>query len=305
MNPIIKKLGYSADERLVVVHADDVGITQASIDAYEDLMALGTISSGSAMVPCSWFPEVVQRASQHPEWDLGLHLAFNAEYSGYKWRPLSTSDPASGFVDELGYFVQDKHKVQETAEPAAIAVEIEAQVQLAQAMGLSISHVDTHTGTLWNKKYIQPYHDVYDEHGILPVICRHREDNPILEEMIGPDNYPEEELKTWQAEGFPLMDGISGMPVEHTYDPDDRFKLAQKILKAIEPGQLTHFAFHPMRDTPEARALNRYEGGRIGDYLVFSRPEMKQFMADEGIRLISYREILGAVKGESSDDNSK
>lgn len=72
MNPIIKKLGYSADERLVVIHADDVGITQASIDAYEDLMALGTISSGSAMVPCSWFPEVVQRASQHPEWDLAF-----------------------------------------------------------------------------------------------------------------------------------------------------------------------------------------------------------------------------------------
>ena len=101
MNPIVKELGYSKDDRVVLVHADDVGLNLSTIEAFAELTDLGTISTGSAMVPTSWFPEVVKQAGENPEWDLGLHLAFNGECETYKWRPISTSDTASGFVDEI------------------------------------------------------------------------------------------------------------------------------------------------------------------------------------------------------------
>jgi chitin disaccharide deacetylase len=33
-NPILKKLGYSENDRLVIIHTDDIGICQASISAF-------------------------------------------------------------------------------------------------------------------------------------------------------------------------------------------------------------------------------------------------------------------------------
>ena len=33
MNPILKKLGYDENARVVILHADDIGMCQASVDA--------------------------------------------------------------------------------------------------------------------------------------------------------------------------------------------------------------------------------------------------------------------------------
>lgn len=294
MNQILKELGYSKKDKVVLVHADDVGLNLSTIEAFAELTDLGTISTGSAMVPTSWFPEVVKQASENPAWDLGLHLAFNGEYQTYKWRPISTIDPASGFVDENGYFIEDKQVVQETADPAFLARELEAQINVAKSLGLEPTHVDTHTGTLWNKKFMQSYVDVYENHQILPVLPKPSKDS-LLIEMIG-DALDLEKLKALEEEGFPLVDDVAGLPVEHTYDIEERFELAKTIFKNMQPGNLTHFAFHPMKDTPEAQALGRYVGGRTGDFEVFRKKEMKTFFENEGIQLVGYREVAAAVK---------
>ena len=46
-NPIIKKLGYSSTDRLVIIHTDDIGMCHASVQAFQDLWAFGTITSGA------------------------------------------------------------------------------------------------------------------------------------------------------------------------------------------------------------------------------------------------------------------
>lgn len=294
LNPLLKELGFSKTDKVAIIHADDVGINLSSIEAFEELTELGTISCGSAMVPTSWFPEVVKRAKEHPEWDLGLHLAFNGEYETYKWRPISTNSMESGFVDENGYFVEDKFLVQQTANPTYIEKEIEAQIQVSKSLGLQPTHVDTHTGTLWNKKFMPYYENVFYRHGIMPVLFNPKENATLIENMVG--EIDRDKLNQLEVQGFPLVDGVSGLPVEHTYDIEERFELAKTMLRAIEPGKLIHFAFHPMKDTPEAQALNRYTGGRTGDFEVFRKKEMKAFLEQEGIQLIGYREIAEVVQ---------
>ena len=56
MNPFLRQMGYGPDDRVVVIHADDVGMCQASLSAYTDLLDFGVLSCGSVMVPCPWFP---------------------------------------------------------------------------------------------------------------------------------------------------------------------------------------------------------------------------------------------------------
>ena len=69
-----ERLGYPKDTKLVIIHADDLGVSHsqnmASISAWES----GVVSSGSIMVPCPWFPEIAHYFVEHPSADLGLHL---------------------------------------------------------------------------------------------------------------------------------------------------------------------------------------------------------------------------------------
>ncbi|MBW6474581.1 MAG: ChbG/HpnK family deacetylase, partial [Anaerolineaceae bacterium] len=70
-NPLLKNLGYSQQDRVVIIHTDDIGMCQATVDAYAHLDAAGSISSGAVMVPCPWFLATVKYAEDHPYTDLG------------------------------------------------------------------------------------------------------------------------------------------------------------------------------------------------------------------------------------------
>jgi len=40
-NPVLRKLGLSERDRAVIIHVDDVGMCQASLAAYADLIDFG------------------------------------------------------------------------------------------------------------------------------------------------------------------------------------------------------------------------------------------------------------------------
>ena len=94
-NPALRKLGFADDDRVAIIHADDIGMCQASLTAFAELLDFGLVSCGAAMTPCPWFPSVAAYAAAHPNADIGVHLTLNCEYSTYRWGPLSTRDPAS------------------------------------------------------------------------------------------------------------------------------------------------------------------------------------------------------------------
>ena len=132
-NPLLKKLGYSDNERLVIIHADDIGMCHASLQAFKDLWKFGTITSGAVMVPCPWFPATAQMCRENPEIDTGVHATLNAEWDSYRWSPLSTQDQASGLLDAEGYFHQWQDAVYQNAKPEAIDAEVNAQIERALA----------------------------------------------------------------------------------------------------------------------------------------------------------------------------
>ena len=103
-NPVLKKLGFSNDDRVIIIHTDDIGMCQASVDAFADLVDFGLISSGAVMVPCPWFLEAAKFAVAHPEADLGAHMTLTSEWETYRWGPVSTRDPETGLMDEEGFF---------------------------------------------------------------------------------------------------------------------------------------------------------------------------------------------------------
>jgi hypothetical protein len=82
---LAQKLGYAPDAKLLIIHADDIGLTQsvnqASIIAYENR----GISSGSIMVPCPWTNDFANYYKENPQVDVGIHITLTAEWDFYKW----------------------------------------------------------------------------------------------------------------------------------------------------------------------------------------------------------------------------
>ena len=152
-NPTLRKLGFAADDRVAIIHADDIGMCQATLTAFADLLDFGLVSCGAVMAPCPWFPSVAAYAAAHPNADIGVHLTLNCEYSAYRWGALSTRDPASGMLDADGCFFRLPADTQLHADPAAVQAELEAQVAHTLAAGIDVSHIDTHMGTVAHRKF--------------------------------------------------------------------------------------------------------------------------------------------------------
>src|SRR5690242_7651698 len=92
---VAEPLGYPADTKLLIIHADDLGVSHSENEASISALEKGSVSSASIMVPCPWFPEIANYASQHRTADLGLHLTLTAEWKFYKWGTVVPTSEAT------------------------------------------------------------------------------------------------------------------------------------------------------------------------------------------------------------------
>ncbi|MGA2490553.1 MAG: ChbG/HpnK family deacetylase, partial [Anaerolineales bacterium] len=156
-NPVLKKLGFSNTDKVVILHTDDIGMCQASLSAFIDLWENENISSGAIMLPCPWAKPAAEYCRTHAGVDTGVHATLTAEWDGYRWSALSTRDPATGLVDKDGFLWQTSQETQAHATPEAVAVEIQLQVGKALEWGVDVTHLDTHMGTVMHPKFMQVY----------------------------------------------------------------------------------------------------------------------------------------------------
>jgi predicted glycoside hydrolase/deacetylase ChbG (UPF0249 family) len=292
-NPFLTKLGYSNNDRLVIIHTDDIGMCHASVQAFKDLWAFGTITSGAVMVPCPWFPAVAQMCRENPEIDMGVHATLNAEWENYRWGPVSTRESSSGLMDDAGYFHQWHQAVYDHAKPEAVDAEVNAQVERALAEGIDVTHIDSHMGTIMNPKFIESYVQAAAKR-LLPSLL------PTLTAVGWNVMAGEEQRLTYapvmemlEPLGVPLVDGILGMPLEHG---DDHIGVAKKLFAEVPIG-ITHLILHPSIDTPELRTLAPDWPARVANYNAFMSDELKKFIESEDIKLIGFRALRDAMRG--------
>ncbi len=292
-NPFLKKLGFSSNDRVVIFHADDVGMCHSSIPAFQELFEQGSLTSGATMVPCAWFPAVAAYCRQHPKTDMGVHLTFTSEWESYRWGPLSTTEVASGLIDEEGYFYRTTAEVQKYANSAYIQNEVMAQIERALQAGIDVTHIDMHMGAMQHPKFLPPYIEAGRKYQIPMLAPRLTEerlkqwDNPKVVAKI------KQVLHQIEAEGFPIIDHFRQMPLSKSID--DRLMAATHTLETLEPG-LTHFIVHPTKDTAEIRAITPDWPARVADYHTFIHDELGDYITKSPLQVIGYRQLREAMR---------
>jgi len=284
----LRKLGFSDDARVVIVHADDVGMCQATLPAFADLVDFGLISSGATMVVCPWFPSVAAFCRGHPLADLGVHLTLTSEWDGYRWGPLSTRDPASGLLDEEGYFYRRSGQVYEHGDAGAAALEIQAQVARALAAGIDVTHVDTHMGAVAHPRFIPAYVQLTLQYNLPAMMLRLDEAGWRAMGMDGETAaFATRLVQQLEAQGLPLLDRLGGLPLDQ---PAERVEQAKEAFAAL-PAGLTHFIIHPAQDSPELRAITPDWQSRVADYRAFTSETLRDYVKNSGVQVIGYRAI--------------
>lgn len=277
-NPALRELGFSANDRVVIIHADDVGMCAATTDTFFELTACGVISAGSVMVPCPWFPAVTAGCRKHPEVDVGVHLTLTSEWDSYRWGPLSTRDPASGLLDEDGYFYRNQDRWR-SVDRRAVRVEVDAQVNRAVAAGLDVTHVDCHMFSLVRTTLVDQYVSIGFDWQLPVLMTRQPQWVAALSEPA---------IAEWEEQGLPVFDHLREMPLVGS--AADRLTLTKRVFDELPPG-LTYLITHPARDTAELRAIAPDWRHRVADFDTFRDSGLAQYLRRAGIQIIGWRPL--------------
>ncbi len=287
---IAQKLGYSPDAKLLIIHADDIGVTHSENKATILAMKLGMVNSGSIMMPCPWVGEIAAFAKERPDADLGLHLTLTSEWEWMKWGPVASKDQVPSLVNSQGFFYDNCQTFGQKAKPAEVAIELRAQIEKAFSMGINPSHFDAHMGCLIfnSPEVFEVYLKLGREYKIPVMVDRFflKASSQQFRDKMKPGDLIVE--KTYTAEP---KDFESGMAAYY-----------EKVLTNLTTGVqvlLIHTAF----DDAEMQALsvNHPEWGaawRQADFDFFTSDKCRQLLKDNNIQLLTWRALQEAAYGK-------
>jgi predicted glycoside hydrolase/deacetylase ChbG (UPF0249 family) len=284
---LAEQLGFKKEDRLLILHADDLGMCHAVNVASIKGMTEGIVTCGSVMVPCPWFPEIAAWARSNPDADLGLHLTLNSEWQYYRWRPISPWDKVKGLIDKEGFMWRDVASVRENAKAEEVEMELRAQIERALDFGMKPTHIDTHMGTCFSRpEFFEVYVRLGAEYGILPMLPAPTPQILAMAKQLGIDYQPI--AVRLKQQGFVFIDNLvtggSGDTLE------ERRKSYYEIIRNL-PSGVSEIILHLSTDDPEIRAITGAWQYRYHEFLIFTERETRKFIESEGIKLIGYRHL--------------
>ena len=164
-------LGFSEDTKLLMIHADDAGLSHSENVATIQSLENGIVNSYSIMVPCPWFYEIAVFAKNNPQFDNGIHLTLTCEWENYKFGPVLPVSEVPSLVDLNGHFYKKREQLRENASLIDVKKELQAQIEKALKFGLKPSHLDSHMYSVAAKpEFFQIYKDLGAKYNLpLPI----------------------------------------------------------------------------------------------------------------------------------------
>jgi chitin disaccharide deacetylase len=280
---LAERLGHPRDAKLLILHADDIGVAHSENAASFDALDRGLINSGSIMMPTPWVTEVAEYVKAHPNADLGLHLTLNSEWNTYRWGGLAPRDRTPSLHDADGTFPRTTEVVAKRAKQDEVERELRAQIDRAYALGIKPTHVDSHMGALYETpELFRTYAKVARSYKL-----------PFLHFIGGPSRENVAALEPSDV----VADAVIMRLQKGT--PEVWRKYYLDVVRDLKPG-LTVLLVHLGHDDAELRAVTVGwdEWGadwRQRDYDVLTSAEFQKALKDNKVVLVTWREIQRAM----------
>jgi predicted glycoside hydrolase/deacetylase ChbG (UPF0249 family) len=283
---IAERLGHPRNAKLLIVHADDLGMAHSVNAATMKGFESGLITSGSVMIPCPWLPEIASYARANPDRDLGLHLTLTSEWTTYRWGPLLPNERVASLLDKDGYLYLTESEAASHAQAREVEQEIRAQIERAHAVGLRPTHLDSHMGTLYqNKALFEVLLRVAREQKLPVRVAKDwftRID--FLSSLLSPDDV--------------MIDRV--VDIEPSVAAKDWPKFYTETVRNLQPG-VTEIVVHLAYDDAEMRAItfNHPDWGaawRQRDFEFFTSEQFRKLLRENEIKLVTWRELQTLVK---------
>jgi predicted glycoside hydrolase/deacetylase ChbG (UPF0249 family) len=277
---IAERLGYPADSKLLIIHADDLAVAHSEDAASFDALDKHAVTSASIMVPCPWLTEVADYAKAHPDADLGLHLTVTSEWKTYRWGPVESKDKVPSLLDSSGYLWEENAPATQHIKADEAEKEIRAQIEKAMAMGIHPTHVDSHMGEFFERPDLFAVYMKVAREYKLPFLAALTPDAPKeLLALLSPNDVVLDNV----VMAFP------NIPVSGWKD----FYL--DTIKNLKPGA-TELIVHLGHDDAELQAVtvghpDYGAAWRQRDYDVMTSPEFKKALEDNHIILIHWSDL--------------
>lgn len=284
-----EKLGYPTGKRVLILHADDIGMCYEANQSAKQYLSDGAIQSAAMMVPCPWFNEIAAWYKEHPEHDMGLHLALNSEWKYYRWGSVAPVEQVPGLLDPDGYLWNDTLKTALRGKPEEVEAELRAQIERSLAAGIRPSHIDTHMGTLYARPdFTAVYMKVAEEYRIPAMVI---EPSPPIEEKFRKRGVPVSEYLRDLLTNYklPKLDDFDAVPEGSTYE-EKRERFFEQI-RNLRPG-ITELIFHPSVETEGLKKITGSWQQRVWEADLFNDEQVGQFFEREGILFTNWKEMM-------------
>lgn len=281
---INERLGYNQEDKLLIIHADDLAVTHSQNIGSFSAIKNGSVNSASIMMPCPWVSEVAEFYKENPNSDFGLHLTLTNEWHLLRWGSVASSDKVGSLLNEQGFMYPNclefgKHAIVEEVE-----IELRAQIEKAYAMGLNPTHFDAHMGCLIfsSPEIFEVFLKLGREYKVPCMVGRFflkAASQAFLDKMTEEDFIIE---RTYTAGPQDYDDGLAAY-----YEDLFRNKLSSGLQILL---------IHPAVYNEELQAMaidQEYWGAkwRQQDLDFFTSQKCKKILEEENIKLITWRDI--------------
>ena len=289
--------------RRLIVNADDFGFTRGVNRAIVEAHTSGVVTSSTLMATGSAFEHAAQMAKTVPCLSVGCHVVLldgEPVLDTQTIRTLVSHAPGSAhFRDGLKSFAA--LALSGRLDPDEIEAEASAQIRKVQSAGISVSHVDTHKHTHLFPAVLRPLLRAAAACGVRAVRNPFGSRRPLRSHELFArpglwTRYAEVRILRGFAtkfraaidrEGFITPDGTLGIVVTGALD--------EKLFRALAentPEGTWEFVCHPGYNDDDLRtARTRLRESRETELAVLTRPEARQLLLQEGIKLISYQDL--------------
>jgi predicted glycoside hydrolase/deacetylase ChbG (UPF0249 family) len=284
-------LGYPRDSKLLIIHADDFGLSNSVNRATLKAFDAGGITSASIMMPCPWARDICTFFKDNNRYDVGIHLTMTAEWETYKWDGILPAGTISSLLTKEGYFPSDVEELGKQAKGVEAEAELRAQIDLAISLGVKPTHIDTHMGSvLANPELVNAYFSLSELYR-LPILFPRSYLSVLprdVAEKVGKQVFLLDNL-------FMLDPAMTSSGWEGAY---------RKGVESLKPG-LNQIIVHVGYDNEEMQAISRKHDDygsawRQKDLDFVTGKEFKKMLSDNNIILISWGQVRDLmVKGFS------